>query len=94
MWDVWDVRCSGCGMFGMWDVQDVGCLGCGMFGVWDVGDVGCSECGMFGMWDVRNVGCSGCGMLTGIWDVDLQKAQDLLHFKMLKNQLNSAGIIW
>ena len=37
MWDVWDVRCWGCGMFGMWDVQDVGCLGCGMFaGMWDV----------------------------------------------------------
>ena len=28
MWDVWDVGCSGCGM---WDV------GCGMFaGMWDV----------------------------------------------------------
>ena len=31
MWDVRDVGCSGCGMFGMWDV------GCGMFaGMWDV----------------------------------------------------------
>ena len=31
MWDVGDVGCSGCGMFGMWDV------GCGMFaGMWDV----------------------------------------------------------
>ena len=50
MWDVGDVGCSGCGMFGMWDVGDVGCSGCGMFGMWDVRDVGC---GMFaGMWDV------------------------------------------
>ena len=39
----------------MWDVPDVGCSGCGMFGMWDVRDVGCSECGMFGMWDVRDV---------------------------------------
>ena len=47
MWDVWNVGCLGCGMFGMWDVQDAGCSGCGMFGMWDV------ECGMFtGMWDV------------------------------------------
>ena len=31
MWDVRDVGCVGCGMFGMWDV------GCGMFaGMWDV----------------------------------------------------------
>ena len=50
MWDVWDVGCSGCGMFKMWDVQDVRCSGCEMFGMWDVRDVGC---GMFaGMWDV------------------------------------------
>ena len=61
MWDVRDVGCLGCGMFGMWDVQDVGCSGCEMFGMWDVQDVGCSGCGMFGMWDV---GClPGCGML-------------------------------
>ena len=40
-------------MFGIWDVWDVGCSGCGMFEIWDVGDVGCSECGMFGMWDVE-----------------------------------------
>ena len=46
MWDVGDVGCWGCGMFGMWDVRDVGCLGCGMFGMWDVRDVRC------GMWDV------------------------------------------
>ena len=49
-------------MLRMWDVQEVGCSGCGMFGRWDVGDVGCSGGGMFGMWDVREVGCSGCGM--------------------------------
>ena len=42
MWDVRDVGCSGCGMFGcgmsrMWDVRDFGCLVCGMFsGIWDV----------------------------------------------------------
>ena len=39
MWDVRDVRCSGCGIFGMWDVRDVGYSGCGMFGIWDVRDV-------------------------------------------------------
>ena len=34
MWYVQDVRCWGCGMFGMSDVLDVGC---GMFaGMWDV----------------------------------------------------------
>ena len=33
-------------MCGMWDVGDVGCSGCGMFGKWDVGDVGCLGCGM------------------------------------------------
>ena len=86
MWDVGDMKCLGCGMFGMWDVQDVGysgygmfgmwdvwavgCLGWGMFGMWDIQDVGCSRCGMFGMWDNWDVGCSGCGM----WDVDLQNA--------------------
>ena len=31
MWDVEDVRCFGCGMFGVLDVGDVGSLGCGMF---------------------------------------------------------------
>ena len=31
MWDVPDVACRSCGMFGMWDVRDVGCLpGCAM----------------------------------------------------------------
>ena len=41
-WDVWD-----------WDVRDVGCSECGMFGMWNVRDVECSGCGMFsGMWDV------------------------------------------
>ena len=37
IWDVGDVGCSRCRMFGMWDVRDVGCSGCGMFGMWDVG---------------------------------------------------------
>ena len=47
MWDVSEVVCSGCRIFGMWDVWNVGCLGCGMFEMWDV------ECGMFaGMWDI------------------------------------------
>ena len=46
----------------MWDVRDVGCLGCGMFGMWYVRDVGYPGCGMFGMWDVRDVGCLGCRM--------------------------------
>ena len=49
-WDVRDVECFGCGMFGMWNVRDAGCLGFEMFEMWDVRDVGC---GMFiGMWDV------------------------------------------
>ena len=53
MWDVWDV--------GVWDVR---CLGCGKFGMWDDRDVGCSGYGMFGMWDLRDMGClPGCGML-------------------------------
>ena len=52
MWDVEDVRCWRCEMFGMWDVWDVGCSGCWMFGMWNVRDVGC------GMWDVYwDVGC-------------------------------------
>ena len=69
MFGMWDVQDVGCG--------DVRCSGCGMFGMWDVGgwggrgDVGCSECGMFGMWDVRDV---GCGIFAGMWDVDLQNA--------------------
>ena len=37
--DVWDVECSGCGMFGMWDVRDVGCWGCGIFRMWDFRDM-------------------------------------------------------
>ena len=70
MWDVGDMKCLGCWMFGVWDVPDVGCSGYGMLGMCDVRDVGCSGCGMFGMWDNWDVGCSGCGM----WDVDLQNA--------------------
>ena len=80
---VWDVGCSGCGMFGMWDVRDVGCLGCGIFGTWDVRDVGCLGCGMFGMWDVWDV---ECGMFAGMWDVDLQNAYDN-HIVFLKKYL-------
>ena len=58
MWDVRDMGCAGCGMFGMCDVEDVGCRGCGVFGMWDVRDVGCLGCGM---WDA---GClPGCGIL-------------------------------
>ena len=48
----------------MWDVGNVGCSGCGMFGMWDVRDMGCAGCAMFGMCDVLDVGClPGCGML-------------------------------
>ena len=54
MWDLQDVRFSGCGMFLMRDVWDV-----------DVRNLGSSGCEMFGMWDSRDVECSGCGM----WDV-------------------------
>ena len=66
LWNVRDVRCSGCGMSGMWNVGDGGYSRCEMLG--DVGDVGCSRYGMFWMWDVRDVGCSGCGMFK-IWNV-------------------------
>ena len=75
-------------MLEVWNVRDVGCSGCGMFGIWDVGDVGlqdvgCSGCGMLGMWDVRDVGCGiwdvcrdlGYGMFAGMWDIDLQNAK-------------------
>ena len=84
MWDVRDVGCSGCGMFGMWDVWDVGCLGCGMFRMWDVRDVGCSGCGMSGMRDVRDV---GFGMFAGMWDVDLQNAGELLDDSLQLNTI-------
>ena len=61
MWDIRDVGCAGCGMFGMLNVEDVGYSGCAMSRMWDVRDVGCWGSGMFGMWDV---GCLlGCGML-------------------------------
>ena len=49
---MWDVGFKVYGMFEIWDVRDVRCSGCGMFRMWDVRDVGCSGCGMFGMWDV------------------------------------------
>ena len=71
MWNVQDVGCSGCGMFGMFTMRDVGYVGCwrwGMFGMWNVRDAGCSGCGMFRTWDVRDVrdvGClPGCRVLT------------------------------
>ena len=66
MWDVGDIGCLGCRMFGMWDFWDVGCLGCGTSEMWDVRDVECWGCGMFGVW---HVGCGmwnvlpGCGIL-------------------------------
>ena len=44
MWDVEDVRCWGCGMFGMWDAWDVERSVCGMFGMCDVGCL--PGCGM------------------------------------------------
>ena len=39
MWDVQDVGCWGCGMFGMWDVPNGGYLGCGVWDIWR--DMGC-----------------------------------------------------
>ena len=36
MWDVWDVE-----VLGMWDVGNVRCYGCGMFGMCYVWNVGC-----------------------------------------------------
>ena len=53
MWDVWDVGYLGCGMFEMWDVSEVVCSECRIFGMWDVWNVGCLGCGMFEMWDVE-----------------------------------------
>ena len=58
MWDVWNVGCLRCGMFGVWDVRDVGCSGCGMLGMWDIGGVGYSVCGI---WNVGSL--PGCGIL-------------------------------
>ena len=59
MWDVWDVGCSRCEMFGILDIRHVGCWGCGMFKMWDIGDVGSLGCNM---WDVRCL--LGCAMLV------------------------------
>ena len=36
MWNVEDVGCSKCGIFGLWSVWDVGYLGCEIFGMLDV----------------------------------------------------------
>ena len=40
-------------MFGMWNVRDVRYSGCGMFEIWDARDVECSGFRMLGTWDVR-----------------------------------------
>ena len=91
LWNLWDVECYGCRMFGMWDVCDVGCFGmrdmeCGMFaGMWGVylkdPDIGMS--------DVRDVGCSWCGMFRiwdvrdvrcGMWDTGLQNSNIFWYF--------------
>ena len=52
MWDVGDVECWGCRIFGtwIWKVWDVRCLRCEVFGMWDLGDVRCGVSA--GMWDV------------------------------------------
>ena len=55
-------------MFKMSDVQDLRCLGCGIFGMWsvgmqDFGDVEGSVCIMFKMWDVQDMRFSGCEIL-------------------------------
>ena len=60
---IWDMVCSGYGIFEMWDVRDMGCLGCGMFKMWDVWDVIClaarmSGIRMLGIWDDWVVGFS------------------------------------
>ena len=47
-WDVWDVGCSVCGVFGM------ECSGFEMLGMWDVRDVI--------YWDVRCWGCGKFGI--------------------------------
>ena len=49
----------GCVMIGMWDVRDVECWGCRMFGtwIWKVWDVRCVRCEVFGMWDLGDVRC-------------------------------------
>ena len=72
---VWDVGCSGCGVFEMWDVWDVEYLRYGIFWILDVRNAGCSDAGclggaMFRMWDVEDVedvGCSRCGIFVK-WD--------------------------
>ena len=75
------MRCWGHEMLGMWDVGD-----CGMFGMWDVGDVGCWGCEMLGTWDDRD-GCWECGTFAGMWDVDLQNAENVLQSIMFINSL-------
>ena len=58
IWDVCDMVCLGCEMFGMWNVWDVECSGWGMFGMWNDWDKRYLECGMFRMWVFLNVGRS------------------------------------
>ena len=36
----------------IWNVGDIICWECGMFGILDVGDLECLDGWMFGMWDV------------------------------------------
>ena len=84
MWNVGDVRYSGCGMFEMRNVRGVRCSRCGMFGMWDVWDVECWGCGMFGMWDVQDVRCWRCGM----WDVGCLPGCGMLIYNALKLKQN------
>ena len=81
MWDILDLECLECEIFGMWsvwdvDVRDMGCLfcgiwGCGMFRIWDVQDVKCLGCEILRMWAIWDMGCSRFGMWDRnvYWDV-------------------------
>ena len=67
---MWEVRCSGCGMFHMCYVWTWKVWGCLLFGVWDVQDVEFLGYAMIGMcdvwdmgWDVENVVNLRCEML-------------------------------
>ena len=52
MWNVWDVQCSGYGMFQILNFRYVKCLGFEMFLI-----------GIFGRKNVHYTGFLGCGML-------------------------------
>ena len=79
MWDVWNVY-LGYGLSRMWEIWDMrcsGCLGCGMFVmwmlvIWGVWNVGCSVFGMLGMWDFWYVELSVRGTLKmcNFWDFE------------------------